>query len=89
MEAITVNHVYVLLRLDTSPNPLNDDSNIDRYEAKAFLSKKGAKAAMEAEHAELSSDSDKDSYCIEDEALVITDEDEVYQWKIQLVGVMP
>jgi hypothetical protein len=33
-------HIYILLRLDTSPNPLNNDSNTDRYEAKAFLSLK-------------------------------------------------
>lgn len=84
-----MNHVYILLRLDTSPNPLNNDSNVDLYEAKAFLSEAGARAVMKAEHAALSSDSDRDSYCIDNEALVITDEGVVRQWKIQLAEVAP
>lgn len=84
-----MNHVYILLRLDTSPNPLNGDSNIDRYEAKAFLSEAGARAVMEAEHAVLSHDSDLDSYCIGNEALIITDEGVVRQWKIQFAEVAP
>lgn len=81
--------IYILLRLDTSPNPLNNDSNVDRYEAKAFLSEAGARAVMEAEHAALSHDSDRDSYCIDNEALIITDEGDVRQWKIQFADVAP
>lgn len=89
MEAITVNHMYVLLRLDTSPNPLNDDSNIDRHEAKVFLSYRGARAVMKAEYDANVDESDRDHFCEDDEALIITDEGEVRQWKIQLVGVTP
>ena len=84
-----MNHVYVLLRLDTSPNPLNNDSNIDRHEAKVFLSEGGARAVMSAEHAALSHDSDQDSYCTDNEALIITDEGNIRQWKIQLVEMAP
>lgn len=84
-----MNHVYILLRLDTSPNPLNSDSNIDRLEAKAFLSGEGANAAMKAEYDANVHESDRDHFCEGDEALVITDEGDVRQWKIQLVGVTP
>lgn len=84
-----MNNVYILLRLDTSPNPLNNDSNVDLYEAKAFISEAWARAVMEAEHAAHSSDSDRDNYCIDNEALVITDEGVVRQWKIQHAEVLP
>jgi len=84
-----MNYVYILLRLDTSPNLLNNDVNIDRYEAKAFLSKEGAQAMMKAEYIALSHEADRDSYCGGDEALVVTDEGFVTQWKIQLVEVAP
>lgn len=84
-----MNHIYILLRLDTSPNPLNNDSNIDRYEARAFLSEAGARAVMEAEHAELSHDSDQCSYRIDNEALIVTDEGVAHLWKIQRVEVAP
>lgn len=84
-----MNHVYILLRLDTSPNPLNGDSNIDRFEAKVFLSYEGARAVMKAEYDANVHESDRDHYCEADEALVMTDEGEVYQWEIQLAGVTP
>lgn len=84
-----MNHVYILLRLDTSPNPLNNDSNIDRLEAKAFLSGQGAEAIMKAEYDANVHESDRDNYCIANEALIITDEGVVHQWKIQLAGVLP
>jgi hypothetical protein len=44
---------------------------------------------MEAEYAALSHDSDRDSYCIDNEALIITDEGVVRQWKIQFADVAP
>lgn len=78
-----MSRVHVLLRLDTSPNPMNGDSNIDRYEAKVFLSKGGAQAVMKAEHAALSRGTIWDSYCGDDEALVVTSEGLVKHWRIQ------
>lgn len=84
-----MNHVYILLRLDTSPNPLNNESNIDRFEAKAFLSWEGAKAVMKAEYDANVRESDRDNYCLDNEALIITDEGDLRQWKIQCAGVMP
>ena len=84
-----MNKVYVLLRLDTSRNPMNWDVNIDRHEATAHLSYEGAKSMMEAAYNALVKESDFDHFCEGDEAFIETDEHICRRWKIQLAGVTP
>lgn len=72
----------VLIRLNTSPNPMNCDSNIDKLDAAVFRTLEEARNAMRSEFQDNISGSDRDHSCEENDAYIIDDEGNGKYWKI-------
>jgi hypothetical protein len=82
-----ISRMYVLIRLDTSPNPMNCDFNIDKLDSKVFRTLEEARNAMRSEFDNNMSESDCYHSYEEDEAHVIDDEGNEKYWKIMARGI--